>query len=94
MRNVIPPLPYVSARIAEGPLFPYVDAFKHHLFDRGYTSAYIASCIGCTAHFAQWFYRQHLPIRGIEEAVVAEFLDKQLPALATRAGIDSICVPR
>ena len=79
MRKVIPPLHYVTARIAEGPLLPYVDVFKQYLFDRGYTAKYIASCIGRIAHFAQWFYRQNLPVRGINEAVVAEFLDKHLP---------------
>jgi site-specific recombinase XerD len=65
--------------LAKGPLAPHVDAYKQYLTDRGYAATTFANCIRCVAHFAQWVHGRRLPIRRIDEAVVAEFLDDHLP---------------
>ena len=65
--------------LAKGPLAPHVDAYKQYLTDRGYAATTFANCIRCVAHFAQWVHGRRLPIRRINEAVVAEFLDDHLP---------------
>jgi integrase/recombinase XerC len=65
--------------LAKGPLAPHVDAYKQYLTDRDYAATTFANCIRCVAHFAQWVHGRRLPIRRIDEAVVAEFLDDHLP---------------
>ncbi len=65
--------------LAKGPRAPHVDAYKQYLTDRGYAATTFANCIRCVAHFAQWVHGRRLPIRRIDEAAVAEFLDDHLP---------------
>jgi site-specific recombinase XerD len=65
--------------LAQGPLAPYVDAFKQYLTDRGYAATTFANCVGSVAHFAQWIHRRHRRVQRIDEAAVAEFLDEHLP---------------
>jgi site-specific recombinase XerD len=64
----------------EGPLAPYVDAFKQYLTDRGYSRNSFANCVGSIAHFAQWLQRRRVDVERIDEAVVGEFLDGHLPS--------------
>ena len=40
--------------LADGPIGPYVDAFKQYLTERGYAANTFASYLGGIAHFAQW----------------------------------------
>ena len=65
--------------LAQGPLAPYVDAFKQYLTDRGYAATTFANCVGSVAHFAQWIHRRHRRVQRIDEAAVAEFLNEHLP---------------
>lgn len=64
--------------LADGPLVPYVDAFKQYLTDRGYAASTFASCVRSIAHFAQWVHGRRLRVERIDEAAVAEFLDEHL----------------
>ena len=65
--------------LATGPLAPYVDAYKQYLTDRGYAATTFGNCIRCIGHFAQWIRERRLRVHGIDETVVAEFLDDHLP---------------
>jgi len=65
--------------LADGPIGPYVEAFKRHLTDRGYAAHTFASYVGGIAHFAQWANRRRLRLRGIDEAAIVEFLNNHLP---------------
>lgn len=64
----------------EGPLVPYVDAFKQYLSDRGYSRNSFANFVGSIAHFAQWIHRRRVDVERIDEAVLGEFLDGHLPS--------------
>jgi len=64
----------------EGPLVPYVEAFKQYLTDRGYARNSRANCLGSIAHFAQWLHRRGVDVLRIDEAIVGEFLDGHLPS--------------
>ncbi|HUI58596.1 MAG TPA: site-specific integrase [Steroidobacteraceae bacterium] len=63
----------------DGPLAPYVDAFKQYLTERGYARNSFASYMGSIAHFAQWIHRRGVDVRRIDESVLSEFLDGHLP---------------
>jgi len=65
--------------LADGPIGPYVDAFKQYLTDRGYAAHTFASYLGGIAHFAQWARGRRLRLHRIDEASIAEFLDQHLP---------------
>lgn len=64
--------------LVDGPLGPYVDAFKQHLTDRGHAAHTFGSYVGGIAHFAQWIHGCRLRVQRIDEEVVAEFLDDHL----------------
>lgn len=66
--------------LADGPIGPYVDAFKQHLTDRRYAAHTFASYLGGIAHFAQWARGRRLRLRRIDDSSIAEFLDEHLPA--------------
>ncbi len=66
-------------RIFESQLAPYVDAFTHHLSERGYSSHTVGNYLACIAHFARWTSRCRLDIHGIDEDLVRRFLDDHLP---------------
>jgi len=66
--------------LADGPIGPFVDAFKQHLTNRRYSAHTLASYVGGLAHFAQWMRRRRLRLQRIDEASIAEFLDVHLPA--------------
>ena len=50
-----------------------------HLTERGYARRTIVGYLACLAHFSQWAYRRRQPVRRIDEALVAAFLDEHLP---------------
>ena len=64
----------------EGPLAPYVDAFKQYLTDRRYAKNSFANGVRSIAHFAQWLHRRRVDVQRIDDAVVGEFLDEHLPS--------------
>ena len=64
----------------DGPLAPYVDAFKQYLTDRGYARNSFANCVGSIAHFAQWMHRRGVGVQSIDETVTGQFLDGHLPS--------------
>lgn len=65
--------------LTDGPIGPFLDAFKQRLIDRGYAATTFASYLGCIAHFAQWMRGQRLRLQRVGEASIAEFLDVHLP---------------
>lgn len=65
--------------LAEGLLASHVDAFKQYLIERGYAATARAHGVGSIAHFAQWAHESRLRVSRIDEAAVAEFLDRHLP---------------
>ena len=71
--------PRLTRWLAGGPLAHYIEAYKQYLTDRGYAAQTFANCVGCVAHFARWVHSRRLPVRRIDEAAIAEFLDKHLP---------------
>jgi site-specific recombinase XerD len=78
MKNVRLPHFYCIKQLASGPLGPHADSYKQHLIQRGYAASTVGRCMGSIAHFAQWIHAHRLRVQRINEAVVAEFLDKHL----------------
>lgn len=66
--------------LADESIGPCVEAFKQYLTDRGYAARTFASYLGGVAHFARWAHGQRLRLHWIDEASIAEFLDRHLPA--------------
>jgi len=65
--------------LADGPIGPYVGAFKQYLTERGYAANTFASYLAGITHFAQWARSRRLRLHRIDEASVAAFLDDHLP---------------
>jgi integrase/recombinase XerC len=65
--------------LAEGPLAPYLDAYKRYLTNRDYAASTFRTCVRSVAHFAQWLHERHLSTCHIDESIVTEFLDEHLP---------------
>lgn len=64
---------------ADGPIGPYVDAFKQYLTARQYADKTITTYLFCVTHFVRWVSsRRHRRCR-IAEGLIAEFLDEHLP---------------
>jgi hypothetical protein len=53
----------------DGPLAPYIDAFKQYLTDRGYARNSFANCVGSIAHFAQWVHRRRVDVQRVNDRV-------------------------
>jgi integrase/recombinase XerC len=70
---------HYSDWLVDGPIGPFVDAFKQHLIDRRYAVHTFASYLGGIAHFAQWARGRRLGLKRVSEASIAEFLDVHLP---------------
>jgi integrase/recombinase XerC len=79
MNIVLPACRNLIKVLAKGPLAPHVDEFKQYLAERGYAANTFANCVGSIAHFAQWIDGCRMRVQYLDEAVVAEFLDKHLP---------------
>jgi integrase/recombinase XerC len=65
--------------LADGPIGPYVDAFKQHLAERRYAADTFASYLGGIKHFARWARSKRLRLHRIDEVSITEFLDDHLP---------------
>ena len=65
--------------LADGPIGPYVGAFKQFLADRRYAASTSASYLANITHFARWARSKHLRLQRIDEASIVEFLDDHLP---------------
>ncbi|KAF7959329.1 integrase [Cupriavidus sp. UYMU48A] len=61
-------------RFADGPIGPYVDAFKQYLSQRRYAAKTVATYLRCITHFAQWADSGRYRRRRIDEGLIAEFL--------------------
>ena len=65
--------------LAEGPIGPYVDAFKQFLSERRYAASTAARYLACITHFAGWARSRRLRLHRIDEVSIARFLDDHLP---------------
>ena len=66
--------------LADGPIAPYIDAFKQYLIERRYAAKTFVTYLHCISHFARWVRARRLRLcRRIDEALIAEFLDGHLP---------------
>jgi len=57
---------------------PYTDAFNRYLIERGYARNTVRAYLGYASHFLRWTQRSGLDLRGVDEALVAQFLDDHL----------------
>ncbi|MGA3250542.1 MAG: integrase, partial [Paraburkholderia sp.] len=64
---------------ADGPIGPYVGAFKQYLSQRWYAAKTVATYLRCITHFARWADFGHRRRQRIDEGLIAEFLDGHLP---------------
>ena len=67
-------------RHAEGPIAPYVEAFKQFLIERRYAANTCASYLAEITHFSRWARSRRLRLHRVDEASVVEFLDDHLPS--------------
>jgi integrase/recombinase XerC len=65
--------------LSDGPIGPYVDAFKQHLTERRYAARTFASYVAGISHFARWARSRRLRLHRIDEGSITEFLDGHLP---------------
>lgn len=65
--------------LAKEPLAPHVDAYMRFLANRDYAANTFANYLGSVSHFAQWIHSRRLRLQSIDEALVAQLLDKHLP---------------
>ena len=65
--------------LADGPIGPYVEAFKLHLTERRYAAHTVASYVAGITHFARWVRSRRLRLHRIDEEAITEFLDVHLP---------------
>ena len=64
---------------ADGPIGPYVHAFKQHLTECRYATSTCAAYLAGITHFAHWARSVRLQLRRIDEGSITEFLDDHLP---------------
>ncbi len=65
--------------LAKEPFVPHIDAYMQFLANRDYAANTFSNYLGVVSHFAQWMHRRRLRLQSIDEAVVAQFIDKHLP---------------
>lgn len=65
--------------LAKEPLASHIDAYMLYLADRDYAANTFTGYLAGLDHFARWIHGRRLGLQGIDEALVAEFLDKHLP---------------
>ncbi len=65
--------------LANGPIGPYADEFKHFLTERRYASSTSAKYLAGITHFAWWAQGRRLRLNQIDEGSIGEFLDDHLP---------------
>ncbi len=66
--------------LADGPIGPFVDAFKQFLTERRYAGTTSARYLAGITQFARWARSRRLQLRRIHEVTVAKFLDDHLPS--------------
>lgn len=66
--------------VADGPIGPYVHAFKRHLTECRYATSTCAAYLAGITHFARWARSARLQLRRIDERSITEFLDDHLPS--------------
>ena len=66
--------------LADGPIGPFVDAFKQYLTERRYAATTTNSYLACIAHFARWARSKRLKLHRIDEVSIGQFLDDHLPS--------------
>ncbi len=66
--------------LADGPIGPFVDAFKQFLTERRYARITFSNYLANITHFARWARSKRLQLHRINEASVAQFLDDHLPS--------------
>lgn len=71
----------------DGPIWPFVDAFKQYLSQCWYAATTSETYLRCIAHFAQWARTGQRCQRQIDEALIVEFLDEHLPQCACAGAI-------
>ena len=64
--------------LADGPIGPYVHAFKQLLTEGRYAATTSASYLAGIRHFARWARSRRLGLNRIDEVSVNEFLDDHL----------------
>jgi integrase/recombinase XerC len=67
-----------SRQLEEHLRQPHISALKRFLTERGYASHTVYAYLDCVAHFSQWAERLELGLGGMDETVVAQFLDEHL----------------
>jgi hypothetical protein len=65
--------PDIRVALRSGPLGPYVDPFVGALAEQGYASSVQRRYVRAAAAFGRWMVRHRIPVRGIDEEVVARF---------------------
>lgn len=63
---------------SDSVLTPTIAAYIRYLIDQGYASSTIGGYVRSIAHFAHWLKCQRIGIDGLNEAVVARFVEKHL----------------
>jgi integrase/recombinase XerC len=56
----------------------YAEAYERYLIERGHARSYVQLCKGGVAHLQLWLHESRIPIEQLDEALVAEFLDRHL----------------
>ena len=65
--------------LADGPIGPFVDAFKQFLVEHRYAETTSNSYLAGITHFARWARSRSIQLQRIDEVCVAQFLDDHLP---------------
>ena len=65
--------------LAKEPFASHIDAYMLYLANRDYAANTFSNYLGVLSHFAQWIRSRRLRLQSIDEALVAQFLDKHLP---------------
>lgn len=65
--------------LAKEPFATHIDAYMLFLANRSYAANTFSNYLGVVSHFAQWMHSRRLSLRSIDEALVAQFIDKHLP---------------
>lgn len=65
--------------LAKEPFASHIDAYMLYLANRDYAANTFSNYLGVVSHFAQWIHSRRLRLHSIDEALVAQFLDKHLP---------------
>jgi site-specific recombinase XerD len=56
----------------------YAEAYERYLIERGHARSYVQCCKDGVAHLQLWLRESRMPIERLDEALVAEFLDRHL----------------